>query len=127
MGFPVSLCDQCYSPGACCKTIQFIKNDEWLTHWVDDPLWNVRDEPYTQMTDGETPSVLASFREPLLSDETGRQYGYAEFVCTKLLPNGRCGIYQDRPQLCKSFEPGSTELCVHYRGAEGGEDLGEML
>lgn len=32
-----------------------------------------------------------------------------ECRCTKLTPEGRCGIYADRPQGCADFKPGSGE------------------
>lgn len=41
------------------------------------------------------------------------------FSCTKLLANGRCGIYAQRPELCKSYAPGNDMLCVHVQGRDG--------
>ena len=35
---------------------------------------------------------------------------------------GRCTIYETRPQLCRGLEPLWGPLCVHWRGAEGGEE-----
>lgn len=45
--------------------------------------------------------------------------GVAMFNCPELLPNGRCGIYENRPELCRKFEEGSEPLCVHYNGEAG--------
>lgn len=35
--------------------------------------------------------------------------GWFEFerACTKLTPEGRCSIYEDRPLVCRLFAPGS--------------------
>ena len=41
------------------------------------------------------------------------------FSCPKLGPNGRCTIYKDRPELCKTYEPGNDMMCVHVRGPDG--------
>jgi Fe-S-cluster containining protein len=37
--------------------------------------------------------------------------GYLEFECrcTKLTADGRCGIYEDRPLVCKVFAPGGAD------------------
>ena len=31
-----------------------------------------------------------------------------ELRCIKLEPGGRCSIYEDRPQLCRDYEPGGA-------------------
>lgn len=54
--------------------------------------------------------------------ESGRTYSTWSFNCKNLLPNGRCGDYENRPDLCRRFEPASGPLCVHYMGAEGTGD-----
>lgn len=50
---------------------------------------------------------------------TERQGGWIEFECrcTKLTPEGRCGIYADRPLTCVVFEPGGEDCraAVHAR------------
>lgn len=55
------------------------------------------------------------------SADHGRPYATIDFNCPWLLPNGRCGSYENRPEICSNFEPASAYLCVHYRGAEGSE------
>lgn len=37
------------------------------------------------------------------------------------MPDGRCGDYENRPALCRSFEPQSEALCVHFNGSEAGD------
>jgi Fe-S-cluster containining protein len=40
--------------------------------------------------------------------------GRWDWSCTQLQKDGRCGIYEDRPQLCRTYAAGSDPLCVHY-------------
>jgi Fe-S-cluster containining protein len=40
------------------------------------------------------------------------------FSCTQLQTDGRCGAYEDRPQVCRSYVAGSDPLCVHYWAAD---------
>ena len=40
--------------------------------------------------------------------------------CTHLLPNGNCGIYENRPQLCRDH---SNDYCEFDAPAEDGFDL----
>lgn len=49
----------------------------------------------------------------------GRETVGMEFACSWLLPNGRCGGYDERPQMCRIFPEGGDRLCVHFNGAEG--------
>ena len=51
--------------------------------------------------------------------DSKRPYGYVTFNCVNLTKDGRCGDYENRPWLCRVFEPGEGPLCVHWRGAEG--------
>lgn len=36
------------------------------------------------------------------------------FSCTRLTRDGRCGAYEDRPHVCRSYRPGEDALCVHF-------------
>lgn len=40
--------------------------------------------------------------------------------CTHLRPDGRCGIYADRPRICRDY---SNEYCEYDAPAEHGFDL----
>lgn len=55
------------------------------------------------------------------SDQHGREYAVWVWGCPKLLPNGRCGDYENRPGLCRSYQPLDDGLCVHFGGAEAGD------
>jgi Fe-S-cluster containining protein len=47
-----------------------------------------------------------------------RPDGIWYFACTQLQRDGRCGIYDGRPQVCRDFREGSDPLCVHYWAEE---------
>lgn len=109
----MSLCDKCYAPGQCCKRLRLYREgNASLTFWLDEPTEKQLDalglpfKPTEQI--GEW-----------LDEESGRRYGEFLFTCPRLLPNGRCGDYENRPDLCRRFEPGADPLCVHFQGAEG--------
>ena len=118
----MSLCDACYRPGTCCKEIRFYgghRNGEH-TFWLDENI--------EQQVSGQDPENLSNHPfEVLKVDEkftdkkTGREYGTVVFKCKNLTAEGRCGDYENRPLLCKSYEPRSDNLCVHYQGAESGD------
>ena len=40
----------------------------------------------------------------VFTDE-GKWYLKHETECEKLLPNGRCGIYETRPSICRDYPP----------------------
>lgn len=85
------------------------------TAWVDEV------EAGTASLPG-TPFVPWMELERFTFEETGRQFATYLWSCPVLLPNGRCGDYENRPNVCRSFEPASDLLCVHYGGAEAGAD-----
>lgn len=41
------------------------------------------------------------------------------WACTQLQADGRCGIYESRPELCRNYVEGSDPLCVHHWSEEG--------
>lgn len=105
---PVIDCDRCVAPGTCCKAFSLP---------VEVPRGSTPAEVKAALT-------KRSF-EPLpfvpLRRTTGRE-GYDPtspteywlFGCPKLGADGRCTIYQSRPQTCQVYKPGSDPMCVHY-------------
>jgi Fe-S-cluster containining protein len=67
------------------------------------------------------PFSIRGIAATYLDEESGCDYVTLWYTCQLLLPNGRCGSYENRPDLCRNFEEGSSPLCVHYRGAEAGD------
>jgi len=118
----MSLCDHCYAPGQCCKSMSLSNESGPLTTWAGDG------EAERQMAEYGLPFVPLD--EPSwegkitdeASEDFGRDYVQHRWRCTKLTADGRCSIYDDRPKLCREFEAGvSNMLCVHFNGAESGD------
>lgn len=89
-------CDNCKEPGFCCKEFQLNGLQPW---------------GYTAIETKK--QVMARLKKNKLTIfkpiKKGKWYWF--FKCTKLDKNGRCTIYKDRPDLCKSFVPGTGLLC----------------
>ena len=56
----------------------------------------------------------------VFTDE-GKWYLKLETECEKLLPNGRCGIYETRPSICRDYPPKDREC--EFEGDEPYYDL----
>jgi Fe-S-cluster containining protein len=87
------------------------------TYWVDGDV-SVVNQLQAQGLPFEPMQELGRWTD----DKTGREYAELLFRCTKLTDGGRCSIYQDRPALCRRYEPLSDRLCVHFGGSEAGAD-----
>lgn len=117
-----SLCDKCFVPGACCRRLPLSSSRGPFTVWEgDDPAEELRrfagpNMPFLPLERRETYTNTAPGLEP-------RQYSEWWWTCPKVTPEGRCSIYEDRPETCRIYEPASDHLCVHFGGAEGGEPL----
>ena len=101
----MSACDTCRDPGYCCKRLM---------------LGGVTEEKFP--TKLEALAIAAAWPfEP-----TGLPFlpvtvldGYWLFTCPKLdWESGRCMDYENRPTLCRNYEPMSDPLCAMYTGAE---------
>lgn len=107
----MTLCDKCFAPGQCCKNLTLSRNGKAWTVWQ-----------------GDADAAMERRGLPFRSLEVIGQWSDAEgtweehsWYCPKLGEDGRCTIYEDRPDICRNYKPGSDPLCVHYNGAEGGE------
>lgn len=103
----MSLCDTCAAPGACCKRMRFWLGGDPMTQWVGNDL--NEDNPQLDLP----PVYPVEMVEQWISPE-GRPYAEYRYGCYALQPDGRCGIYEDRPKLCRDYEPGTDPMCVHY-------------
>ena len=118
----MSMCDRCFAPGQCCRDLVLSRQDgHVVTSWADtDPAQSLADSIGPHWF--EPVSVWGEWTVPEGADEdAGRTYRAHRWGCRALGPGGRCTVYDERPRLCRDFEAGSDPLCVHYRGAEGGE------
>lgn len=90
------LCDACISPGACCKRLVISGGGLELP-----------------MSHEKAEHLIMHHRQPF-RPSAQRESGVWEWTCYQLQPDGRCGIYETRPQLCRDFKPGEDPLCVHF-------------
>jgi len=121
----VGLCETCIDPGHCCRAIRIpvlwpadMSREEVRKHvraGTSPPSGNP-DNPVV----GEPLPTFDPIRRA--SYHAKKQEGPPEavtwrFSCSALdSASGRCGIYENRPQICRNFEAGSNPLCVHYEG-----------
>lgn len=91
-------CDTCSKPGHCCKGFGLNTSN-------NDPLGISME----LMQNGLTMFELVQTVEP----QEGQRIKHL-FRCTMLEPDGRCGIYESRPKLCRDYKPGSDPMCVYH-------------
>ena len=96
-------CTFCTDPGRCCREFglgrSFWEEDteEDVRKWLDE-----EELPFEPLRSGTTKYV---------DDETGKRYVTWLYDCPKL-EDGRCSIYEDRPYMCKKYQPARDGLCV---------------
>lgn len=90
-----SLCGTCPRPGSCCKG--FVLNRVFPEGADEQEVQTFLDEQ------GFPFAPLRQEEESREGDGEGRRW---VFDCPELLPSGRCGIYDQRPEVCRIFEPG---------------------
>ena len=61
-----------------------------------------------------------SHRDISLYKDEGSWYLLVENACSHLQPGGRCGIYFDRPQICRDY---TNDYCEYDAAAEDGFEL----
>ena len=113
----MSLCDVCLSPGACCQRMA-------LSSSLIRRVWMPGGEgrAHDPMSRDRAEHLMIAAGLPFIPSHQ-QANGVWRYGCTQLQPNGRCGAYEERPQVCRDFKPGSDPLCVHS-WAEGGDSLG---
>ena len=85
-----NLCDYC--TGRCCRYVALPIEEPTSWSDYDDIRWYVMHEDVAVFV------------------EAGTWYLLVHRTCTHLLPDNRCGIYDDRPRICRSY---STENCEY--------------
>src|SRR4051794_11155545 len=108
----MSWCDTCPKPGLCCKTLSL--------SWLDDDgkshrytVWDDESKVVAEMlARRKLPFVPIEKRGICVDKNTGRTYSSYNYSCTKLQEDGRCGDNENRPQLCRDYQPGTDNLCV---------------
>ena len=102
-------CDQCRTPGACCKgfVLNFrVSADNWRSEATEILARNNLD-------------FIRPVRPHITSRDTPERVSVM-FDCTRVGEDGRCTQYEDRPELCKLYEAGSDSLCaMHVQKLKG--------
>lgn len=94
-----TMCDSCMSPGACCKRL-FLTGGR-LGFRFEQPMTR-------EVAEHE------AMRQGLPFVPADSENGIWRWTCPALQDDGRCGIYESRPEVCRRYEPGRDPLCVHY-------------
>lgn len=102
----MTLCSICPKPGHCCKSFTLFTLDETeVTFWRDG--FEEQAKEYAPFV----PTIQAEY----VSKETGEPYVSVRWSCPHLTGQGRCGIYETRPVICRRFLPGDkSQLCVFH-------------
>src|SRR4051812_27469125 len=87
----MGLCSICPEPGHCCK--------RFTLSWLPFGLANWKAEASQRLREWGLPFIPVEIREVsgLGADEKADLY----YGCPKLTPEGRCGIYEFRPEPCR--------------------------
>lgn len=107
----MSLCDTCRDPGHCCRRLRLWNEaGKEPTSWADRGLDGAQDAAVAFAAPFMPIEVAATFTD----SETGREFVSWWWRCDALMPDGRCGMYELRPALCRSYEPASSALCAEF-------------
>jgi Fe-S-cluster containining protein len=123
------LCDNCAYPGHCCSGFTLLPGKDALEIDMLISLATVQHGAHNGQ------SVRLS--GPISRDDANLEHvqlglpfmpqrkhedGYWRFSCFMLDENGRCGDYENRPALCRSYKSGSDGICVMHHPAASALD-----
>ena len=95
-------CGACPRPGRCCTG--FVLNGGMVPHEAATAL-----EAQLEL-DAHGLPFSPLMRRPAT--------GHWMLWCRNLTREGRCGDYENRPQLCADYQPGEDALCAMHRAAD---------
>lgn len=118
----MSACDTCRAPGFCCRNIRLFGNrpspaaNGEVAFPASLDTVRVLDEiqgealPFKPVATRETfePRRLPDWDGPIIG-ETLQTWTWS---CPRLGADGRCTDYENRPRMCRSFEPVVDTLCL---------------
>jgi Fe-S-cluster containining protein len=105
----MSACDTCPKPGSCCKG--FTLNNGRSSPGFPASDWMARGIAYADRH--HLPFIpLETYESTVEGSDDG--YVGIRWQCKNLTPEGRCGDYENRPELCRIYEPGQDKLCAVY-------------
>lgn len=102
----MSTCDTCRNPGRCCFGFYLHSAS---VQAAETPL-EVLVELATVFHDDEWMGYQGLPFMPLYKTSVGHWLLW----CPRLGRDGRCNDYENRPKLCRTYEPGSDRLCAEY-------------
>lgn len=136
----MSLCDKCTNPGQCCSGFPLIGIGTPNTYlealvlmatagnaWDSTNYRSLSDStviPNHSVTLVDKPPAhqehiwLGLPFMPLYKTEKGDW----KYWCQHLDLKGRCMIYEDRPPLCRAYEPGCDKMCAMYVKPNDGDE-----
>lgn len=98
------LCDICPKPGKCCSNFTLFGGSFGDGHF---PI-----ETWKEDAEKALSAVGISHFYPVHADPPyGDGMVRVEFSCSNLL-DGRCSIYDSRPDVCRKYVPSKDALCV---------------
>lgn len=105
------ICTRCVQPGHCCTGFNRSDGPDPLTFWDDT-------EPRLPLHPGEPFVLLERWGQWTVEfgPDTGRTYSAWLWTCPKLGADGRCTIYEQRPEICRRYEPLTDGLCAMHPG-----------
>lgn len=115
-----SVCQTCINPGQCCRA--FVPN-------VLFPAAMSRAEVMRHVQEGSNPydgryepmPMLRPLRPAAHHAKSGAHKPESvkwHFECTNLDPEtGKCMDYENRPKMCRVYEPETDVMCAHYKGS----------
>lgn len=114
-------CEECRDPGACCRAIPISQrfpvdmSREHVAMYTAEGM-----DAFTGVVNAEPMPMMKPLRIVSRISKRGAHKPHMVtwlFECENLTPEGRCGNYDNRPKMCRVFEPGSSTLCVEYTGS----------
>lgn len=107
----MSACDTCPKPGSCCNDFQL--HGKTTTTVFPENDWEGRASIWLKRH--ELPFLpLRIDRDATFTDPVPDGHVAIRYMCPKLSPEGRCGDYENRPPLCRDYQPGQDRLCAVY-------------
>ena len=102
----MELCNVCPKPGVCCNNFILGGGEERF------PVESWRENAEALLVAWGLPFTVLGERTRIM-DADG-EHVVPEFGCTHVTGEGRCGIYNERPATCRTFVPGTDELCAFH-------------
>jgi hypothetical protein len=112
-------CGSCFAPGFCCRNIVLAAGDfkrgalhlDLLVELATIPTYLENGQPYVAGNGDRLTGDCAAIGLPFMPLYR-RQSGAWVLWCPNLTRDGKCGDYDNRPALCRSFKPGEHIPCV---------------